>query len=41
MHPLGKLCPNEYPIAVDWQEDFEKGKESQGQVKDEDKFSVC
>ena len=24
--PLGKLCPNEYPITADWPDDSEEGK---------------
>ena len=36
--PLGKLCPSEYPITADWQDDSEKEEESQKQVKDDDNF---
>ena len=39
--PVGKLCPNEYPITSDWQDDLEEGEESQEQVKEEDNISVC
>ena len=39
--PLGKLCPNDYPITADWQDNSEEGKESQEQAKDKDNFSVC
>ena len=41
MHPLGNLCPNEYPITVHRQDNFEEGQEYQEQVKDDDYFSVC
>ena len=37
--PLGKLCPNEYPITTDWDED---PREEVEEGKDQDKvFSVC
>ena len=39
--PLGKLCPSEYPITADWQDNSKKEEESQEQIKDDDDFSVC
>ena len=38
--PLGKLCPNKYPVTSDWKDKCEEGEESQEQVKEEN-FSVC
>ena len=39
--PLEKLCPNEYPITGDWQNNHEEGEERQDHVKDDDNFSMC
>ena len=39
--PLGKLCPSEYPITAEWQDNFEEGEESQEHVKDKDNFPAC
>ena len=40
--PLGKLCPNEYPITLDWKEDLGKEEEEgKDHDKEEDNFSVC
>ena len=38
--PLGKLCPNEYPISSDWDKDIMEEEERKDQDK-EDNFSVC
>ena len=36
--PSGKLCPNEYPITADWQDNFKEGEENQEQAKEGDNF---
>ena len=37
--PLGKLCPNEFPVCQDWGEDSKE--EGNDKNKGEDNFSVC
>ena len=37
--PLGKFCPSEYPITLDWDEDL--GEEEQKDQNKEGNFSVC
>ena len=39
--PLGKLYSNEYPIALDWDEDLGDEKEIKDQDKEEDNLSLC
>ena len=37
--PLGKLCPNKFPVSQGWEEDYEE-EERKEQDKGEDNFSV-
>ena len=39
--PLEKLCPNKYPISLDWDKDLGEEEERKDQDKEEDNFSVC
>ena len=38
--PLGKLCPNEFPVSQDWEEDS-KEEEGNDQDKGKGNFSAC
>ena len=35
------MCPNEYPITLDWQEDLTEEEERQEEDEEEDNFLVC
>ena len=33
--PLGKMCPNEYSMSLDWDEDLEEDKRKNQEIKDQ------
>ena len=33
--PLGKICPNEYPMSLDWDEDLEKQERKNQEIEDQ------